>query len=480
MRWQAVRGRDDRRLDWPLAAIALLTAVAFALRLRGLGEGLWRDEPVTLDETQGRSLRGVLQVVANGGEYNPPLHFVLAWLSAKAGDPTRWIRVPSLIFGTATVPLVFLLGTRALSRAAGLVGAGFMALSPFAIHYGIEARAYGTLMCFSALSALVLLLAVETGRARWWVAYGAAVAGVLYTHYTGAFVIGAQAVWVLLLHRQRWRPLALAYLGAAAAYAPWLPYLHGDPSSLKLWGTLSGWTKRDAFLQWAAGSPELRPADLPGVIAFGLIACGLVVGLIAIATASDRRPPSFLVLLLALASPVGVLLADHNLILFPRNMSASLPFVALLVGWALTPPRRAAMYAAIGLAGLGMALGAAKTLQERFHRPNSPGVARIVDARAQAGDLVVHSGSGAQAFVLDQLMRIHYAGEHRLVVAPALSRADFEKTQGRVFLVQLVTSRDVVAPRFRTWKRVGQRTYAGFLPLRLTVYRRRGSTRATR
>jgi len=213
---------------------------------------------------------------------------------------------------------------------------------------------------------------------------------------------------------------------------------------------------------------------LPGVSAFLLIASGLVVRLIGMAATPDRRPPSSLVVLLALASPVGVLVAGHNLFLFPRNLSASLPFAALLAGWALTPPRRAAMVVAVGLAGLGMGLGAAKTLQVRFHRPNTPGAAAFVDGRARPGDLVIHSGSGAQAFVLDQVMRIYYARHHRLLVAPELSTADFERTDGRVFLVQLVTSKEVVPPSFVLWQRVEDYTYSGFLPVRLTVYRRRG------
>lgn len=417
--------------------------------------------------------------MANGGEYNPPLPFVLSWLSAKVGDPTTWIRAPSLVLGTATVPLVFLLGTRCLTRPAALVAAGFMALSPFAIHYGIEARAYATLMCFSALSALMLLVAVETGRARWWAAYGAAVAAVLYTHYTGIFVIGAQGAWTLLMHRRRWRALMLAYLGAAVAYLPWLPHVHGDPSNLELWAFLSGWTKGDAFLQWAAGSPELPPADLPGVIVLLMIACGLAVGLIGVAATRGRHPPSSLIVILALVTPIGVLLYGHNLFLFARNLSASLPFAALLAGWALTPPRRLPMVAAIGLAGLGLGLGAAKTLEDRFHRPDSTSVARLVDDRARAGDLVLHSGSGAQASVLDQIMRMKYARNHRVLVAPELSSADFAAGgPGRVFLVQMKNSEQVVPPRFPLWEQLERRTYAGFVPLSLTIYQRRGSSRS--
>ncbi len=210
-----------------------------------------------------------------------------------------------------------------------------------------------------------------------------------------------------------------------------------------------------------------------------MIACGLAVGLIGIAATRGRHPPSSLIVILALVTPIGVLLYGHNLFLFARNLSASLPFAALLVGWALTPPRRLPMVAAIGLAGLGLGLGAAKTLEDRFHRPDSTSVARLVDDRARAGDLVLHSGSGAQAFVLDQIMRIKYARNHRVLVAPELSSADFAAGgPGRVFLVQMKNSEQVVPPRFPLWEQLERRTYAGFVPLGLTIYQRRGSSRS--
>jgi hypothetical protein len=458
-----------------IAGVAALTVVALALRLRGIEEGLWRDEPVTFAETQGRSLRGVLDVVANGGEYNPPLPFVLAWLTSKAGDPTVSIRIPSVLLGTATVPIVFLLGLRTLGRAAALVAAGLIALSPFAIHYGIEARGYGALMCFSALSALVLVLAVETNRTRWWIAYGLAVAAVLYTHYTGVFVIGAQGAWALLMHRGRWRGLVLAYLGAALLYLPWLPHVHGDPNNLKLWGSLTGRSHWEAFLQWAAGSPELAPSALPGALALVLIAAGVVVGLVARAIGPGRDSPGLLIPLLALASPVGILLAGHNLFLFPRNLSASLPFAALLVGWAVTPRVRVGAAVAVGLVAVGMGIGAAKTLQPRFHRPDTRSAARFVDDRARPGDVVLHAGAGAEAFILNQLMGIAYDGAHRVVVAPDASAKDFKRAAPgeRVFVLQMQTSDRVVPPSVPRWEQVSHERYDGFVPVSVAVYRRR-------
>ena len=56
------------------------------------------------------------------------------------------MRLPSLIAGTATIPLVYLLGVRTLGRTAGLIAAAVIALSPFMIYYSVEARAYALMI----------------------------------------------------------------------------------------------------------------------------------------------------------------------------------------------------------------------------------------------------------------------------------------------------------------------------------------------
>ena len=117
--------------------------------------------------------------IVHDTESTPPLHFVLAWATAKIGDPTIWVRVPSLVLGNATVPLVYLLGARTLGRSAGIVGAALIAIAPFAIFYGVEDRAYAALGFFATLSTLTLLEATRTGERRWWIAFALASAAVL-------------------------------------------------------------------------------------------------------------------------------------------------------------------------------------------------------------------------------------------------------------------------------------------------------------
>src|SRR5437588_1842570 len=140
--------------ELPLApiAVALLTAGAFALRLSQLNQSLFGDEVLAYHEVVGHSLGGVIRGVRTGLESSPPLVFVLAWASARLGDPTIWIRLPSLILGTATIPIVYLLGRGSVRRVPGALGAAVVAVSPFSLYYGVEARPYATLAFCCALS----------------------------------------------------------------------------------------------------------------------------------------------------------------------------------------------------------------------------------------------------------------------------------------------------------------------------------------
>ena len=105
--------------------------------------------------------------------------------------------MPSLLAGVATVPLVYVLGRADGGRAAALAGTALFALSPFAIFYASEARAYALMTLLVVLSTLSLLRALETNDRRWWAAFTLLPAAAMYAHYTAVFVLAAQAGWAL-------------------------------------------------------------------------------------------------------------------------------------------------------------------------------------------------------------------------------------------------------------------------------------------
>src|SRR4029079_13021536 len=139
----------------------------------------------------------VLSAVRSTDEITPPLFFVFAWASSKLGSNPEWLRLPSLLAGTASIPLLYLVGKRLLGRADAVGAAALVALSPFMIYYSTEARAYSLMIFFLIVSTLALLRALAGRGTGWWIVYALASAAAMYSHYTASFPLLAQALWAL-------------------------------------------------------------------------------------------------------------------------------------------------------------------------------------------------------------------------------------------------------------------------------------------
>ena len=203
------------------AAVLVLTLLGFGLRVAVSQQDLFADELSTYWIVATHDLGGVISTVNSDAEITPPLSFVVAWLSTQVHLSPEWLRAPSVLAGTLTIPLVFWVGARTVGRGAGLLAAALTTLAPFMVYYSAEARGYAVMIALVTLSTLAMLLAVD-GR-RWaWALYAAASAAAVYTHYTSVFVLAAQALWVLWAHPEARRPALIANAAAAAAYLPWV------------------------------------------------------------------------------------------------------------------------------------------------------------------------------------------------------------------------------------------------------------------
>ena len=384
-------------------AVAALTVIGFALRLEGLDQSLYGDEGYTLGIVDGRGFGDVISAV-HDTSITPPLHYVLAWLAVQAGDASVTVRLPSLILGTATIPLVYLLGRQVAGPAAGLVAAAIVALSPFALFYSVEARAYATMMFLVAASSLALLRALDGGRRAWWVVYGVAACLALYCHYSAVFVMAVQAVWALAARRDRWRAVIGVNVAVAIGYAPWLPsWLHQRENdfadAVDLLYPLSVDSAFDYPARLLPGHPFVGIDALPGRVAAIVLGLTITAAIAALAVRAWRdRPGPFeersgitLVALLALATPVGILvwsLAGTSLYA-PRNLSASLPALAVLLAILVTSagPRLAKPLTAITLAVFAVA--AVRSLDDAHQRPAYKQVAQYIDRTARPDEPVV-------------------------------------------------------------------------------------------
>jgi uncharacterized membrane protein len=444
--------REDRRI---LGALAALTVLAFALRVQGIDESLAGDEILLFDIVHDRSLGGVMRVV-HDTESTPPLFFILAWASAKLGDPTILIRLPSVLLGTAAVPITFALGRRTVRTTGALVGAAIVALAPFSLHYGTEARGYATLACLSAFSTLALLIALDTNRRRWWVAYALASVLVLYTHYTGVFVVAAQAVWALVVHRERLRELLVSIGCIGLALAPWIPSLvfqSRDNASerIELVAPLSWRTFRTMLTSAFPGRPNVALSDVPGTVFGWLLVAAIAAGLACLVVAlvrdgarpRDWLPARGLVLLaiLTVATPLGLLAYSvaANSLLLPRNVSASFPAAALLIGGLITsvPARlRVVSAVAVALVLITVAVAAARTLDPDYRRPDYRSVARFIESHGEPSDVVLMIPPSGPDNPLSRGLEPQLDDPDRVRFTGPLSDLDWmEGRNGRVFYV---------------------------------------------
>jgi hypothetical protein len=490
----------SRGLRWTLVAVGALTVLALGLRLVLMRDSLLGDELFMFNIVHGRSLGQAMSIVRET-EKTPPLFFIFTWLTAKIGDPTYWIRLPSLVFGTALVPLGYALGARTVSRAAGLVAAAMLTLNAFAIFYGTEARSYIAVAFFAGLSTLCLLEALRTGKRWWWVAYGVAVLAVLYTHYTGAFVVIAQAAWAMWTHRERLRSLIIVNGLVVLAYLPWIPSFllqekHSidearrialyEPASWHLFGEIN--------IQVLMGHPFVPPSHLPGTVP---VIVGLGV-LLAAAVAAGARAwrarvgprlssPLALMALLTVATPIGVgivSLRPNESFMIARNFIASMVPAAVLVGWLLTSMRRRAAVPAVTaflvVVGTGTVVGMNRTSRRTPYRE----VAHFIDAHSRTGDPVIQQFIVPTNGPLTSVISINLTHPREIFTTPAGAATAWHLARVRgtdVFLSQDLPGyfRSVkhLAPRAgpgNQFVRIAEQRYLGISTVIVDEYRYHG------
>jgi len=452
----------------------VVTGVALGLRLSQVHQGLFGDELFTYSWDAGHHLHV-------GNSDNPPLFFVLAWLSARLGDPAVLIRLPSVLLGTATVPLVFALGKKTVGALAGLIGAAFVAVNPFAVFYGVEARPYATMVFFVALSTLALVRAIETRSPRWWSLYAAAAAGAAYSHYSSIFVLAAQGGWSLWACRDRLRQPVLANAVAAALYAPWLSHVHGHQGVdiIAYLAPLHAGSPITDLLDVFGGYPLASLREIPTVPLLVALLVSAGAGLATLVYRTGRRRDQaspvtgnlVLLALLAAATPVGLLL--YSLLVVnvygTRQLLASLPALALILGAGLTALPRAGRPLATAVVLGTLITGTAISFSADHRRPDTPGIARFIDARGVSGATV--------AYVPFFTPRLEIYLSRSLPVTTHPSTQEFAnqwRTSSQLFVVAPRIGAHVLAPALPATPQravLERREFRGIVTYDVTVYR---------
>lgn len=167
---------------------------------------------------------------------HPPIGF---WLPAivetccGARSPLAY-RVPSLVLGSISIYLLYLLGRELHSHRAGLWSATLGALAPIVALAGVLILPDAPLLVFTLLTVLLLLKIAKAPRAQLWVMGGIALALALASKYQAGLIPISVLLWMLSCSTgRRWFARPGFYVAISISLLGLLPVL--------IWNLQNGW-----------------------------------------------------------------------------------------------------------------------------------------------------------------------------------------------------------------------------------------------
>jgi mannosyltransferase len=455
--------------------LAVIVAVALGLRAALIGRNsVWFDEAFVAYVVQ-KGWRDLLDFLATHDNH-PPLYYALikAW-AGIAGTGEVALRAPSAVFGVLCVPLTYTIMRRLSGTVPALAAALLVAISPFEVMAGQDARMY-TLLQLLTLAATLLLLLPD--RPWWWrPVYIGAMAAMVYTHYLGFLVIGAHGVWIAWRDRRRLGEWMTDVGVAGILFIPWMSFFFDQIARHHGWG-------------WAP-HPLL---DVGGLFAFGGSLFGLgsflfpgsplrvaqVAAVLPFVVVASLGARGMLLPALVLVVPIGTM-ALLPLVLpasiYPRWYSFVFPFYAMLLinGILRIAPRQAVAAALVAVViACGLPVMGRYYLDPSYRLWDYRGAAAYVRAESHPHDLIIFIGDEYAPIPFD-----YYYGstDGALTLMPTESthgRANFfayrvaemAKEHPRLWVISLVVWRKPTTQRLfpllmSSYRETSARTFSG-------------------
>ncbi len=397
----------------------LIILLAIVLRLINLGgRALWYDEAfAVLFAEKGLSamLYGTLTPVAGGAaDIHPLLYYstLNTWMRFLGESPFT-VRLLSVVFGVATVALIYLLATALFDKRTGLVAAFIAAAAPFHVQYSQETRMYALLGLILMAATWCFLKAWRVAesdstkppfiqRWRFWVAFGVLAGLAMYTQQLAAFYLVAIGLLPFVTRkREQMIGVVVGAVTAVIVYLPWLVNLPGQLQKVSSYYWLDKPGIGSILLtirSFLSVSIDLSSqASLIAIIGALFITVLLVIQTIMFMrqprTKAKRKPVMFVLWLAAAPPALMWLVSQIQPIFLERSLLPSALMLYVALAWLFTrsgmPRPIVAIVAGIGIVMVGMGLYYQYTLATF---PNSPfqSAGSYIAENWQEGDVIVH------------------------------------------------------------------------------------------
>ncbi|MDQ6617579.1 MAG: hypothetical protein M3083_23235 [Actinomycetota bacterium] len=418
--------------------------------VRHLGtKPLWRDEAISLS-VAARPVGRILAVLphhdANAGFYYLLLH---AWL--WFGHGPVWARGFSAACFGATAALAAWAGWRWRGWETGLAGGLLVALNPFLIYYGQEARPYAPAVLLAAVSTIALF--------RWRGArpYLVATVALLYMDLFALLYVGALAAAVAAVHRLRHEPIP-----AAMKRCWWVIGALAAPLAVVMTGFERGqisWLARPSARVLTTTLTSMSGGGLGLAIVVALAALALAAAASAIGTRvrdpdrdRDRDRDRMIVLALAAAFALPPLtlwvVAQAAPAFLDRYVICSTLAMVGVAAAGLEALRdrlpgagRIVTLTILAVLLLLAGQGTARLEAQPFKVDNAPAAVDFIRAHSRPGDAVVYAGGGLRTLMESSLTGRPSAGT-RQTLPPDIALA----AKGQAYLQHDLYAREVTAP----------------------------------
>jgi hypothetical protein len=392
------RRQDFEHSDWLL--VIVLTVIGVTLRIVGSDRGLWIDEITTMGwHIRGPAIDTFLQALNSN---NHLLNSLLGRAAVMLFGEHEWaLRLPAIIFGTLSIPLLYFGVRRYSGRIEASLATLALAVSYHHVFFSQDARGYSGMLFGGLLGTFALLEALERRSVWAWAVYCIGMFICVGSVVIGAVVLVAQLIAVSIC-----RPNLRFY--AAFALTSWLllhfyffvipdvlGFIFGDYAH-----TEAGWHSSNALQDAVVRGLRLDTIVLPVVVCGG--------ALVGIGIRSYLRQDKLLVaLLLAPEVIMALALASTGLAFEPRFFIFLLPVVIIfaargtcsLLDWIPVPLRHWSYAAAFAFI---LAISAFQLrIWWRYPMQDFLGARQFVESHVQKGDAVVAigiAGSGYQLY----------------------------------------------------------------------------------
>ncbi|MGE3167612.1 MAG: glycosyltransferase family 39 protein [Pyrinomonadaceae bacterium] len=444
-------------------ALAFLCVVSLGLRMWYLNTDLWVDELLTLLDFSRQPMGQILTSFPNQNQHM--LFSILSHASIETFGESAWaLRLPSVLFGVASVFVFFFFCRRFVSVRESLLSCALMTVSYHHIWFSQNARGYMGLLLFTLLATWCWFEALENNKWRWWLGYVMSVVLGMWIHSTMAFVVASQGLLYLTL-------LAFPGLGGQrtedsperrAGLRPWAAWAISITATMQLYALAlpeflavglheeskdSEWTNIFWVLSESLRGLSFGFAGLAVVLGGGVF---VAFGWLSLFKRSRRL--AVLMVLPAILAGTTMLLLGHNL--WPRFFFFSMGFGLLIIVHGATelPAFLASFVASLkdrpqitALAGVALTvliiLASLFSAQRNYALPKQDfsGAKNYIESQSLPGDRVI----------VVSLASLFYNRYMALPWQVAKSRSDLEDFQGTSDRTWLIYTLPIEVKAFR-------------------------------